>query len=746
MKKKQKLKERICALVLALAMVLTWVLPDAGMTVQAAAGDAKKVTLKFKDAAEETRGIGALTLKLQSNDDPSYEKKKEIEVKAGETSKEIELKEGVEYNYEVEKTGYETTKDGRFTVEAEKADIDILLTMSEITLLPTTDSVSLKVGETYDISVTNPVQELAYTWSTTDGNVASVENGKVTAKGEGSADISVTNGVKTKTVSVNVSKNQINGFSMTVKEPSGDDQSSVILTAKGLPADVSGNVIFYDVTGGQKTLLYKAEAAATVEYTYETDSLLGAKQFEAVYSGNEKYEGATATATGSYGKTQAITIDGDVSKEVTYGTEHWNDEIVIALADIENTLKGRTLATEVAFAQSEDAPNTGLAENVANVRVEESNHTIHVIPQNAGKITIKIKAVPGEGNFYREASVDYTLTVKRQEVSFENVTWNKASKVYDGNTEIELTENIIREGTELLNNSSLQGYMKRNKEQKAEVLHAVGDGYFYSEQYDTAGKYYEEALSCDSRNSLYVRDYMTAMARNGSPVDVWTIQSEYPEAAIDEAATVFVQAQSMYAKGDQKSAVSLCEEALGKSMDAELNAQIYLLEAELYLEQGDINSAADAAAQAVKLDESSNVLRKAAVTAYQAGNEERIGTVKNQWYRQALAYYEMLCQKNDPSYEDRLGRALLLRVLGKYRDSTDVLEEMKIDYPKDYKVQMWICYNYLDEASEEGTYSNVSGDLKFTYHSCRNLYENRADRSEEDPDMEMLEETMKELE
>ena len=42
-----------------------------------------------------------------------------------------------------------------------------------------------------------------------------------------------------------------------------------------------------NVTGGQKTLLYKAEAAATVEYTYETDSLLGAKQFEAVYSGNE---------------------------------------------------------------------------------------------------------------------------------------------------------------------------------------------------------------------------------------------------------------------------------------------------------------------------------------------------------------------------------------------------------------------------------------------------------------------------
>ena len=41
----------------------------------------KKVTLKFKDAAEETRGIGALTLKLQSNDDPSYEKKRKSRLK-----------------------------------------------------------------------------------------------------------------------------------------------------------------------------------------------------------------------------------------------------------------------------------------------------------------------------------------------------------------------------------------------------------------------------------------------------------------------------------------------------------------------------------------------------------------------------------------------------------------------------------------------------------------------------------------
>ena len=170
---------------------------------------------------------------------------------------------------------------------------------------------------------------------------------------------------------------------------------------------------------------------------------------------------------------------------------------------------------------------------------------------------------------------------------------------------------------------------------------------------------------------------------------------------------LFRRSQCMQ-KAIKKSAVSLCEEALGKSMDAELNAQIFICWKQNYiLSRGDTNSAADAAAQAVKLDESSNVLRKAAVTAYQAGNEreDRNGQ-KISGTGRLLHIMRCSVKKNDPSYEDRFGEGrFFFEFSEKYRDSTDVLEEMKIDYPKDYKVQMWICYNYLDEASEEGTYS-----------------------------------------
>ena len=60
---------------------------------------------------------------------------------------------------------------------------------------------------------------------------------------------------------------------------------------------------------------------------------------------------------------------------------------------------------------------------------------------------------------------------------------------------------------------------------------------------------------------------------------------------------------------------------------------------------------------------------------------------------------------------------------------------MKREYPEDYKVLMWICYNILDEAAAEKDYSGAEDDLGFVYDSCRHLYDRQ---TEEDEDMETL--------
>ena len=81
-------------------------------------------------------------MKLQSNDDPSYEKKKEIEVKAGETSKEIELKEGVEYNttaYRVDLTSEDIANISVKLLETLKQDsitLNFIATKAKILNLP----------------------------------------------------------------------------------------------------------------------------------------------------------------------------------------------------------------------------------------------------------------------------------------------------------------------------------------------------------------------------------------------------------------------------------------------------------------------------------------------------------------------------------------------------------------------------------------------------------------------------------
>ena len=141
---------------------------------------------------------------------------------------------------------------------------------------------------------------------------------------------------------------------------------------------------------------------------------------------------------------------------------------------------------------------------------------------------------------------------------------------------------ISTEGTDMLNDFILQGYMDDNPEEKAEVLHAMGDSYFRQEQYDSAAQYYEEALQEDGGESLYLIDYMIALARDGQYVDAAMLSAEYPEEGLQEAETVFVEAEAVYSGEDGEEALAGTAEALQLSTDTKLNARIYELQADIY--------------------------------------------------------------------------------------------------------------------------------------------------------------------
>ena len=139
------------------------------------------------------------------------------------------------------------------------------------------------------------------------------------------------------------------------------------------------------------------------------------------------------------------------------------------------------------------------------------------------------------------------------------------------------------------------------------------------------------------------------------------LSAEYPEAGLQEAETVFVEAEAAYSGEDWEEALAGTAEALQLSTDTKLNARIYELQADIYTAMDADADAARAAAEAAELDQSTNLLRKAGQMAFNAGNAESRDGQKSAYYESALSYYEILCGRSSSSYEDCLNRALVLR-------------------------------------------------------------------------------------
>lgn len=164
-----------------------------------------------------------------------------------------------------------------------------------------------------------------------------------------------------------------------------------------------------------------------------------------------------------------------------------------------------------------------------------------------------------------------------------------------------------------------------------------------------------------------------------------------------------IEAQTKYTQGEFEEALIKCEDALAQSTDIEVSSLICVLESEIYTEQEEYTKAADSAIRVTKFDSSKDARRRAGSLAFEAGNhledtKEKMGGMK------ARKYYETLCQDETCSYEDEMNYALVLQALEQYSDSNVCLRKMREEYPDDYKVLMWMCYNYLGIGNQKGQY------------------------------------------
>lgn len=428
-KRRKSCKERICALLLALALVLTGIMPGSAATVEAA--EAADVYISVIDADNNNALLTEdITIKIFSNGlqvgDPITKPVADGEHK--DTYQVSGLTAEEEYTYIVEKEGYtykDSTAERKFIpTETGPNEVDAEMQMEEIKV--DVSSVELYVRDTKQITINNPIKDADYTWNSNNDRVVTVNNGMLTAKGEGTATVTVSCGLSEPTeIVVNVKKVRPE-LTLTATPNEGNDVTSVTLTVGGLEQymtdddkRITGGFTFY---AGDE-IIGKDISVNNKTYTYEEEnSLIGQITFKVIYSGDDRYEGVEKEAKiASYTKTKKLTFENGINKKTIRD-------------DAESLTFKIPLNSESTGDRSITYSSSDI--NVANV----DSTTGEVTVNKAGKAIITVSAEANEN--YAADIAEYTVIVQRVINISEKIDdpgWQNYSKIYDKKSDAELT-------------------------------------------------------------------------------------------------------------------------------------------------------------------------------------------------------------------------------------------------------------------------------------------------------------------
>ena len=417
MKKSRNMKERIFALLLALAMI-AGVMPQNMMVAKAAAGDPVKVEIQVENSYDQSK-LSQFDLEIERTD--ATEEKisiDETDIDPAENKYFVELKEGGMYSYTATADGY-VERTGTIEVQTENDPVKIPMDLAAIQV--NTSSLSLRVGEVTSLSVSNPVNGATYTWGTEDSSVAAVSNGTVTAEGKGNTNITVSYKDETTKVPIAVSQYETK-VELTADPENGADITKVELKAKvteGTNNVNEGSVTFKmgdselgtsNVTNGEATCTYQTDAG---QY------LNGKVTFTATYNGTTKYATSNDTADQTYASTSDITVsaEGLTDNSIVFNPEQ-TTQFQLNVGNVqERELEYLSLDSDVA-----EVSNTGL-----------------VTVKKPGDIEIKVTA--SATDTYNTSTYTFTA-IAQQKVTMKDLEWQPVSKVYDGNVGITITGSV----------------------------------------------------------------------------------------------------------------------------------------------------------------------------------------------------------------------------------------------------------------------------------------------------------------
>ena len=452
--------ERFCALLLAFIMVFTLVLPDGALSVSAAGNNSDEASGEPEASTEKTTDVEFTIFEnVPTTENPDNKvaiQGADLQIKEAGTDNVVANgqsdangKVKVEnltydteksYEYTVSKAGYQALENKSVSIGTVN-EVEVTLGMSDISLgdlsavelSPNKEGVPSQVQAVINNKIDNfEVGGAAqYKWESSNPAVADVDgNGLITAKGRGSATITVSRNGKSAQTTIKVK--EVPSMGLNVTPDNGTDVKSVTAKAS-LPTDAAGGTVTFSVNGADNVVEVAADGTAELILN---GAVMGTLNISAVYSGNELYYEASASTNGSYKQSKDISlkdVKGNSNTTITYGV---NEVPALSVFDAEDRV--------VTF--SSDDP-----------KVIEATPEGKLTVKGAG--TAKITATAAESDNYTESSASFTIGVNQKpinkKITFADFEWNttSASKVYDRSRKISITGTL--KSDELVGNDQI---------------------------------------------------------------------------------------------------------------------------------------------------------------------------------------------------------------------------------------------------------------------------------------------------
>ncbi|MCD8198544.1 MAG: protein kinase [Lachnospiraceae bacterium] len=278
-----------------------------------------------------------------------------------------------------------------------------------------------------------------------------------------------------------------------------------------------------------------------------------------------------------------------------------------------------------------------------------------------------------------------------------------------------------------------------------DLYYILGNAYLETENYSSAVFYLENAISLNTSNSLYYRDYAIALAKTGNADLAESALEEAISLGLGEDSIYMVQGEIAYARGSYEEAETCLLQAISASETDSLRRRAVLLcdkvyralgtdyiDTEIALLEQEVNQYAGTST-AMNLTER---LADAYVRKAEADETEAVT-----YYEKALACFQTLFDNGYSTRQMMENIAVLYQQLDEFEQAEAMLLQMVEQYPDSYEGYKRLAYLEADEQQEKENADRSYEQMKEYYDKAKELYGDQDD----DQEMQMLDVMIQDL-